>query len=229
MKATGEVMSICTSFEGALMKAVRSLEQHADSLMSCDFTGLDDAQLQKQLRIDDQRIWAIAEALRRGFTYEGIHKATQIDLWFIDKIAVLVEMEEKLRTEPLTRELLAEAKRIEFPDEVIAGLTGRSADQIRAMRLEYGITASFKMVDTCAAEFEAQTPYYYSVFGGENEADAGICGTDPQQAPRPCPAGEGKKKPKVFSAGIRSDPDRAGDRVRFLFSPLYLGISEGGL
>ncbi len=171
MKATGEVMSICNNFEGALMKAIRSLEQHVDSLMSYDFTGLDEEQLLKQLAlVDDRRIWVIAEAIRRGISYEKIHEITKIDVWFIDKIAILVEMEQALKTEELTADLLKEAKRIEFPDNVIARLTGKAEDEIKKMRYENGIIAAYKMVDTCAAEFDAATPYYYSVFGSENEA-----------------------------------------------------------
>ncbi|MCI8326441.1 MAG: carbamoyl-phosphate synthase large subunit [Lachnospiraceae bacterium] len=171
MKATGEVMSICTNFEGALMKAIRSLEQHVDSLMSYDFSELTDKELSKQLEIvDDRRIWVIAEALRRGVSYEKIHEVTMIDLWFIDKLAILVEMEKRLRTEELSVELLKEAKRIEYPDNVIASLTGRTEEEIRDLRYKNGITAAFKIVDTCAAEFEASTPYYYSCFGSEDEA-----------------------------------------------------------
>ncbi len=171
MKATGEVMSICTNFEGALMKAIRSLEQHVDSLLSYDFTSLTREELLEQLAVaDDRRIWVIAQALRRGISYEEIHEITKIDPWFIDKIAVLVEMEEKLKNLPLDQELLAEAKRLEFPDNVIGQLTGKSPGQIRQMREEYGILAAYKMVDTCAAEFEASTPYYYSCYDGCNEA-----------------------------------------------------------
>ena len=171
MKATGEVMSICTNFEGALMKAIRSLEQHVDSLMSYDFSALSDAELEEQLHVvDDRRIYVIAEALRRGVSYEHIHDITKIDIWFIDKISILVEMEQRLQKEELTVELLKEAKRIEFPDNVIAQLTGKTTEEIRDMRYANDIVVGFKMVDTCAAEFEATTPYYYSVFGSENEA-----------------------------------------------------------
>ena len=171
MKATGEVMSICTNFEGALMKAIRSLEQHVESLRSYDFSELSREELLKRLeKVDDRRIWVIAESLRKGISYEEIHQITMIDDWFIDKIAILVEMEERLEKEELTVELLKEAKRIEFPDNVIARLTGKEEAQIRDMRYENGITAAFKMVDTCAAEFAAETPYYYSCFGSENEA-----------------------------------------------------------
>ena len=171
MKATGEVMSICTNFEGALMKAIRSLEQHVDCLRSYDFSALDKQELLKRLEIvDDQRIYVIAEALRKGIDYDTIFNITKIDRWFIDKIAIIVEMEFALEKGPLTVELLKEAKRIEFPDNVIARLTGKTEGEIKEMRYSNGITASFKMVDTCAAEFEASTPYYYSCFDGENEA-----------------------------------------------------------
>ena len=171
MKATGEVMSICNNFEGALMKAIRSLEQHVECLMDYDFTELTDDQLEDQLHVvDDRRIWVIAEALRRGVSYDQIHEITKIDKWFIDKIAIIVEMENSLKNEPLTPELLKAAKRIEFPDTVISRLTGKSEDEIKQMRYDNNIVAAYKMVDTCAAEFEAATPYYYSVYGGENES-----------------------------------------------------------
>ncbi|MGN0157424.1 MAG: carbamoyl-phosphate synthase large subunit [Lachnospiraceae bacterium] len=171
MKATGEVMSICDNFEGALMKAIRSLEQHVDCLRSYDFTQLTAEELKERLKIvDDQRIYVIAEALRKGIDYDTIHDITMIDVWFIDKIHTLVKMEDRIAKEKLTKELLTEAKRLEFPDTVIARIVGRTEEEIYALRKEYGIVASFKMVDTCAAEFAATTPYYYSVFGGENEA-----------------------------------------------------------
>ena len=172
MKAPGEVMIICTNFEGALMKAIRSLEQHVDCLRSYDFSALDKQELLKRLEIvDDQRIYVIAEALRKGIDYDTIFNITKIDRWFIDKIAIIVEMESALEKGPLTVELLKEAKRIEFPDNVIARLTGKTEEEIKEMRYSNGITASFKMVDTCAAEFEASTPYYYSCFDGENEVE----------------------------------------------------------
>ena len=171
MKATGEVMSICDNFEGALMKAIRSLEQHVDCLLDYDFGALSAEELKERLKkVDDQRIYVIAEALRKGIGYDEIHQITMIDNWFIDKIAILVEMEQALREKPLTPELLREAKRIEFPDNVIARLTGKTEEEIKKMRYDNGIVAAYKMVDTCAAEFEACTPYYYSVYGSENEA-----------------------------------------------------------
>ena len=171
MKATGEVMSICNNFEGALMKAIRSLEQHVECLMDYNFSELTDDQLEDQLHVvDDRRIWVIAEALRRGISYDHIHDITKIDKWFIDKIAIIVEMENALKSEPLTPELLKAAKRIEFPDTVISRLTGKSEEEIKQMRYDNDIVVAYKMVDTCAAEFEAATPYYYSVYGGENES-----------------------------------------------------------
>ena len=171
MKATGEVMSICNSFEGALMKAIRSLEQHVDCFMSYDFSELSVEELKERLKkVDDQRIYVIAEAIRKGIDYDTIHEITMVDHWFIDKIAIIVEMEQALAKGPLTPELLREAKRIEFPDTVISRLTGIPAEEIKQQRYDNGIVASYKMVDTCAAEFEASTPYYYSVYGGENEA-----------------------------------------------------------
>jgi carbamoyl-phosphate synthase large subunit len=202
MKATGEVMSICTNFEGGLMKAIRSLEQHVDSLMSYDFTGLTDEELTETLHlVDDRRIWVIAEALRRGFSYEQIHDITKVDVWFIDKLAILVEMEEALRNGPLTLDLLKEAKRIEFPDTVISRLTKIPLEEIIRMRKDNGITAAFKMVDTCAAEFAAETPYYYSCFGSENEA---IKTT-------------GKKKVLVLGSG----PIRIGQGIEFDFCSVH--------
>ncbi|WP_077611550.1 carbamoyl-phosphate synthase large subunit [Clostridium sp. Marseille-P2415] len=208
MKATGEVMSICTNFEGGLMKAIRSLEQHVDSLMSYDFTKLTDGELTETLHlVDDRRIWVIAEALRRGFSYETIHDITKIDVWFIDKLAILVEMEEALKKGPLTAELLTEAKRLEFPDTVISGLTGVSTEEIRQMRKEKGIVAAFKMVDTCAAEFAAETPYYYSCFGSENEAEQTT----------------GRKKVLVLGSG----PIRIGQGIEFDFCSVHSTWSFG--
>ena len=202
MKATGEVMSICDNFEGALMKAIRSLEQHVDSLMSYDFTELSREEILEKLEIvDDRRIWLIAEAIRKGISYDEIHNITKIDKWFIDKIAILVEMEQALKTQELTPELLKEAKRIEFPDNVIARLTGKSERQIHDMRHENGIVAAYKMVDTCAAEFAAETPYYYSVYGSQNEVEET----------------SGKKKVLVLGSG----PIRIGQGIEFDFCSVH--------
>ena len=207
MKATGEVMSICTNFEGALMKAIRSLEQHVDCLLSYDFSSMSYEGLIEQLsKVDDMRIWRIAEALRRGVSYETIHSITRIDLWFIDKLAILVEMEDALKAvgekkAELTPELLSEAKRIEFPDTVIARLTGIPAEEIKRQRYDHGIRAVYKMVDTCAAEFAAETPYYYSCFGGYNEAEKT----------------EGRKKVLVLGSG----PIRIGQGIEFDFCSVH--------
>ncbi len=202
MKATGEVMSICPNFEGALMKAIRSLEQHVDCLRSYDFSALSLEELKERLKIvDDQRIYVIAEALRKGMDYETIHEITMIDAWFIDKLAILTEMEQVLEEGPLTPELLKEAKRMEFPDNVISRLTGVSESDVRRMRLDNGITAAFKMVDTCAGEFAASTPYYYSCFGSENEAVKTT----------------GKKKVLVLGSG----PIRIGQGIEFDYCSVH--------
>ena len=202
MKATGEVMSICDNFEGALMKAIRSLEQHVDSLMSYDFTGLSEEDLLEQLAIvDDMRMWKIAEAIRRGIDYDTIYNITKVDKWFIDKFAIIVEMENALKTQELTVDLLREAKRIEFPDNVIARLTGKTEREIHDMRHANGIVAAYKIVDTCAAEFAAETPYYYSVYGSENEVEKT----------------EGKKKVLVLGSG----PIRIGQGIEFDFCSVH--------
>ncbi|RKJ46353.1 carbamoyl-phosphate synthase large subunit [bacterium 1XD8-76] len=204
MKATGEVMSICDSFEGAFMKALRSLEQHVDCLRSYDFSALSKEDLiERMKKVDDQRVFLIAEAVRRGIDYDTIFAVTMVDRWFIDKIAILTEMEETLEREAagLTVETLREAKRMEFPDNVIARLTGLTEAQIRERRHENGIVAAYKMVDTCAAEFEAQTPYYYSVYGGENEAV------------------ETKDRKKVLVLG--SGPIRIGQGIEFDYCSVH--------
>ncbi len=202
MKATGEVMSICNNFEGALMKAIRSLEQHVDCLLSYDFSALSVDELKERLKkVDDQRIYVIAEAIRKGMDYDTIHELTQIDVWFIDKIAILVEMEQALKEGPLTVELLWEAKRIEFPDNVISRLTGMPEEEIKKLRYDNGIVAVYKMVDTCAAEFAASTPYYYSVFGGECEARRT----------------EGRKKVLVLGSG----PIRIGQGIEFDYCSVH--------
>ena len=195
-------MSICNNFEGALMKAIRSLEQHVDSLMSYDFSNLSREEMLEALHIvDDMRIWRIAQAIRIGISQEEIHEITKIDLWFIDKIAILTEMEYALKTRELDEDLLREAKRMEFPDYVIAKLNGKTEETVKEMRKTYGITAAYKMVDTCAAEFAATTPYYYSVYGGENEAE---------RTPD-------KKKVLVLGSG----PIRIGQGIEFDFCSVH--------
>lgn len=171
MKATGEVMSICNNFEGGLMKAIRSLEQHVNSLLDYDYSKLDTESLKSELqRVDDRRIWVIAEAIRKGISFEEIHKITKIDIWFISKIANIVKTENRLSSEILDEALLKEAKRLEFPDSLIAKLSNKSEEEIKTLRHRLDIRAVYKMVDTCAGEFKAQTPYFYSCYGGSNEA-----------------------------------------------------------
>ena len=203
MKATGEVMSICTNFEGGLMKALRSLEQHVDCLVNDEYVNMTDEEVVEQLAVvDDRRIFVVAEAIRRGVTYDKIHEITMIDEWFIDKIAILVEMEQKLKkADKLDKELLKEAKRLEFPDTVIARFTGKTEEEIRDMRYECGITAAFKMVDTCAAEFASETPYYYSCFDGINEVE------------------DNTKKKKIMVLG--SGPIRIGQGIEFDYCSVH--------
>jgi carbamoyl-phosphate synthase large subunit len=207
MKATGEVMSICTNFEGAMMKAIRSLEQHVDCLDSYDFSNLSDEELTERLyKVDDQRIWVIAEALRRNYPYQMIHHITMIDNWFIDKLNNLVQMEMSLKKGELTADKLLEAKRLEYPDTVIARLTGKTVDEVKQMRYDNNITASFKIVDTCAAEFEAATPYYYSVYNGPDSEDEAALS-----------ANSGKKKILVLGSG----PIRIGQGIEFDYCSVH--------
>ncbi len=228
MKATGEVMSICTNFEGAMMKAIRSLEQHVDCLTSVDFSDLEDDELQDRLKVvDDQRIWVIAEALRRGISHQEIHDITMIDLWFIDKLHTLVKMELKLlrcgekntagkngtledAKKVISFETLLEAKRLEYPDNVISRLTRFSVEVLKELRDAYNIHASFKIVDTCAAEFEAQTPYYYSVYNGpDSENEAGD--NDKNDS------ADAKKKILVLGSG----PIRIGQGIEFDYCSVH--------
>lgn len=211
MKATGEVMSICTNFEGALMKALRSLEQHIDSLYTDEYKSLsDDEVLEKLSNVDDKRIFVIAEAVRRGISYDKIHSITKVDIWFIDKIAILVEMENRLLREKLTPELVKEAKRLEFPDSVIARLATVSENDVKKIKKDNNIKAAFKIVDTCAAEFEASTPYYYSCYGSENELS---CDNN-------------KKKIMVLGSG----PIRIGQGIEFDYCSVHSvwSLSENG-
>ena len=240
MKATGEVMSICTNFEGAMMKAIRSLEQHVDCLTSYDFSELDDDELKSRLKVvDDQRIWVIAEALRRGFSHDEIHDITMIDLWFIDKLHTLVKMELRLlRAGEKNREgkygtledakkiisfdTMLEAKRLEFPDTVISRFTRFTVDVLKELRDFYNIHASYKLVDTCAAEFEAQTPYYYSVYNGpdsENEASDGNCSVSLEQNSEETSHQEKTSKKKILVLG--SGPIRIGQGIEFDYCSVH--------
>ena len=202
MKATGEVMSICQNFEGALMKALRSLEQHVDSLLSYDYSKISREELIEKIKeVDDRRIYKIAEAFRRGIDMETIHEITRIDNWFLSRIGKLVKMEAKLAREPLTREVLLEAKKMEFPDSVIAKLTKLTEEKVRQMRYAYGIRPAYQIVDTCAAEFDAETPYYYSVYGSENETEILT----------------GRKKVLILGSG----PIRIGQGIEFDFCSVH--------
>ncbi len=203
MKATGEVMSICTNFEGALMKALRSLELNIYSLNHGNYGQYSKEEIIEFLhRIDDRRLFVVAEAIRRGISYDEIFAITRIDRWYLDKIAILVEMEEELKTKPLTAELLTEAKRLEYPDRVIADLTGKSLEEIKKLRKEeYKILPAYKMVDTCAAEFEASTPYYYSCYASTNEVE------------------ETRDRKKVMVLG--SGPIRIGQGIEFDYCSVH--------
>ncbi len=218
MKATGEVMSICNNFEGALMKAIRSLEQHVDCLRSYDFTKLDRAELLDRLKVvDDQRIWVIAEALRKGITYEEIHAITQIDLWFIHKLDRIVQMEHALEEGPVTAELLREAKRMEFPDGVIARLSGKTEGDILQMRRDHGIKAVYKMVDTCSAEFAAATPYYYSVYEDTSKIYSVNGALSDDVVINEARETSGRKKVLVLGSG----PIRIGQGVEFDYCSVH--------
>jgi len=211
MKATGEVMSICNNFEGALMKALRSLEQNVYYLHLDHLVHMNKDELKKKLKdVDDQRVFAIAEALRKGISEEEIHQITRIDVWFIDKIKILVEMEKRLKTEILTVDLLKQAKRLQFPDRVIAKFVHKSEKEIHQLRMDNQINAAYKTVDTCAAEFNATTPYYYSIHGGINEVEVK----------------NNKKKIMVLGSG----PIRIGQGIEFDYCSVHCvwALKEAG-
>ncbi len=211
MKATGEVMAISTSFEAALMKALRSLEQNIYSLRYGNYSEMTKEELIRELhQVDDRRLFVIAEAIRRGISYEEIHGITKIDYWFVDKLSILVEVEKELATTPFNVPLLAKAKRLGYPDRVIGELTGLSVHAIKELRKQNGIIAAYKMVDTCAAEFDAETPYYYSVFGGLNEVEKTT----------------GKRKIMVLGSG----PIRIGQGIEFDYCSVHSvwALAESG-
>ena len=171
MKATGEVMSISSSFEAAMMKAIRSLEQNFYSLDLPRVSSLSREELLEELtKIDDERVFVIAESIRKGISLKTIHEITMIDMWFLDKFRSLVELEERIKQGPLTEGLLREAKRKGYTDQMIAAYLGIDKKEVHDKRHEWGIIPTYKMVDTCAAEFEAVTPYYYSTYDEENES-----------------------------------------------------------
>ena len=169
MKATGEVMAIAPNIEAALLKAIRSLEENLDSM---EMPKIKEYSTEKILdglnRVDNERIWVIAEALRRGITIDEIHSITKIDKFFINKIDRITRLEDELRNEKLDAKLVLKAKKMGFTDKVIARIANKTEDEIKKIRIDNNIIANFKLVDTCAAEFEAQTPYYYSSYDDEN-------------------------------------------------------------
>ena len=172
MKATGEVMAIERNFEAALLKAARCLEIGCRHLQLKHLAGLPLEELRRRVATqDDERLFAIAEFLRQGGTVDEVHRLTKINPWFLQKIVRIIEMERLLQTGPLTAELLRRAKKLGFADEVIAGYTGQTWQEIRQQRKAWGIIPTYKMVDTCAAEFEAATPYYYSSYAMEDEVE----------------------------------------------------------
>ncbi|WP_378956646.1 carbamoyl-phosphate synthase large subunit [Pelosinus sp. sgz500959] len=170
MKATGEVMSIDRSFEGALLKAVRSLEIGVHRLQIPEIGKLTTEEVQKKLTItNDERIFVIAEALRRRISIDEIHEITKVDYFFINKLRNIVKMEKRLLVEEHSPELMLAAKKMGFADKSIAEISGRTIEEVREGRKSQNIVPSYKMVDTCAAEFEADTPYYYSTYAQEDE------------------------------------------------------------
>jgi|TARA_B100002003_G_scaffold74287_2_gene69334 carbamoyl-phosphate synthase large subunit len=171
MKATGEVMAIDRTFEATLQKAVRSLEFGNRSLLWEDHNWALGADIKSYpLEPSDLRLWAIMAALRRGINAKEITKHTNIDLWFISKMQNIVAMEKQLLSQSLTPDLLRQAKRLGFSDEQIGTLADRLTEQVRQQRHSWNIRPVYKMVDTCAAEFNATTPYFYSTYEKENEA-----------------------------------------------------------
>ena len=187
---------------------IKKLKDVKQALVSKDMTGEEweerEEILEKLEIVDDRRIWKIAEAIRRGMPQSMLHDITKIDIWFIDKIAILVGMENALKTRKLTKELLLEAKRMEFPDYIVARLAGKTEEEIKALREEYQIKAAYKMVDTCAAEFAAATPYYYSVYGDEGTENEAVATPD-------------KKKILVLGSG----PIRIGQGIEFDFCSVH--------
>ena len=235
MKATGEVMAIGNSFEGALMKAIRSLELPVKSLRLPGLDELYTEDIEERLvNVDDQRLFVVAEALRRGFSPEKINKITKYDLWFLDRFKNIVEMENRLDRGHLDEDTLRQAKEMGFSDAWIGALAGKERGEIKALRESMGIRPAFKMVDTCAAEFEAQTPYYYSTYDAENEAldelhlpQVGELAPDIPVAPYLSASagaphrttGQAEEKKKVLVLG--SGPIRIGQGIEFDYCSVH--------
>ena len=195
MKATGEVMAIDRSFEAALQKAVRSLEMEGRSLLWEDPAWEGEGTEGLPLHPTDLRLWAMMAALRRGVGVEELARTALVEPWFLSGLRRIVEMEQRLRTEELSADLMREAKRTGMSDDSIAALTGSTMEDVRRLRKEMGLRPVYKMVDTCAAEFEAVTPYFYSTYETENEAE-------PLPAPRALVIGSG---PIRIGQGIEFD------------------------
>ena len=205
MKATGEVMAIANSFEGALMKAIRSLELNVRALKLDKLEGLYTDEIEDLLvQVTDERLFVVAEALRRGFSPQKINHITKMDLWFLDGFKRIIDMEnelERCKGVP-SADTLKRAKEMCFADSYIGTLCGMKQAEVKALREKYGIIPSFKMVDTCAAEFDAETPYYYSTYDGENEA---------------IDTGSDRKKVLVLGSG----PIRIGQGIEFDYCSVH--------
>ena len=205
MKATGEVMAIANSFEGALMKAIRSLELNVRALKLDKLEGLYTDEIEDLLvQVTDERLFVVAEALRRGFSPQKINHITKMDIWFLDGFKRIIDMEEELKAckGAPDADTLKRAKEMCFADSYIGTLCGMQQSEVKALREKYGIIPSFKMVDTCAAEFDAETPYYYSSYDGENEA---------------VDTGDGRKKVLVLGSG----PIRIGQGIEFDYCSVH--------
>ena len=201
MKATGEVMAIAPNLEAGLMKAIRSLEENIDSLILPKLQEFTREEIDEKLKkVDNERIFVIAEALRRDISIDEIHDITTVDKFFIGIVSKIVNVEKELQTEELTADLIRRAKKYGFTDKVISELSKQNIREIKAIRLGNRITANFKMVDTCSAEFEAQTPYYYSSYDDENETKA-----------------SDKKKVLVLGSG----PIRIGQGIEFDYCSVH--------
>ena len=205
MKATGEVMAIANSFEGAVMKAIRSLELNVRALKLDKLEKLYTDEIEELLvNVTDERLFVVAEALRRGFSPQKIYSITKMDIWFLDGFKRIIDMEEELKRckgEPDV-DTLKRAKEMCFADSYIGALCGMTQADVKALRERYSIIPAFKMVDTCAAEFDAETPYYYSTYDGENEARDD---------------GSGRKKVLVLGSG----PIRIGQGIEFDYCSVH--------
>jgi carbamoyl-phosphate synthase large subunit len=213
MKATGEVMAIDRTLEGALMKAVRSLEVGVDSLQFRGSAEWSEMELEELLSFpNDLRLFAIAETFRRAWTMREVEQRTRIDVFYLNKIRGLVRLEKELREEGTrpSPEILRRAKECGLPDTLIGRLTGQRAAAVRSLRKEYGIVPAYKVVDTCAAEFEAATPYYYSCYEAEDEVAV-------------------SERPRVLVLG--SGPIRIGQGIEFDYCSVHSvwGLQQEGV